>query len=270
MSKKNYSVLMAVYFNDSPENFIVAVKSILNQTIKPDDVVLVCDGPVGEELEKAISKFQDTINIVRLTKNVGLGNALNEGLKYCKNELVARMDSDDISVADRCEKQMKFFEENPNLTILSSAVSEFVDNPEAPVGIRKVPETFKEIISYSKKRSPFNHPSVMFKKSAVFDAGGYREEYHFFEDYDLWIRMLRSGADAMNSGEVLVNMRVSSEMYKRRGGIKYAKDLLRFHNHLRSSGWISSKTFYTCAVPHAFICVLPNGARKTIYKKLRK
>lgn len=270
MKNKRYSVLMAVYYKENPEYLRQAIKSILEQTVPTDDFVLVCDGELSRGLNRVIKQFSNQINVIRLKKNIGLGLALNAGLSRCKNELVARMDSDDISLPYRCEEQLKLFENDPELGITSSNVSEFSGNPDNIVGSRDLPQSHDEIVEYSKKRNPFNHPSVMFKKSEVQEVGGYSEEYRFFEDYDLWVRMLNNGVKAHNSPEPLLKMRVSDDMYRRRGGGRYARNLLKFHGELKRIGWINSTTFVSCAIPHAAVCVMPAGVRKSVYKKLRK
>lgn len=270
--KFQYSVLMSVYYKEKPEYLKQAIESILCQTVQPDDFVLVCDGPLNLELDAVIAAKQqemgDTLNVVRLVKNCGLGNALNEGIKHCKNELVARMDSDDISVMDRCQKQVELFEKNPELDITSGALLEFVTSPDQITGGRTIPCNNDEIIHYSRKRCPFNHPCVMFKKSAVERAGGYQEKYHLFEDYYLWIRMLQNGCNAQNLPDVLLYMRTPTDMYLRRGGAVYAKAMLRFHWWVHKSGWTSLVDFCTGALPHALVCVMPNKLRKMIYQVL--
>ena len=266
----DYSVLMAVYYKDNPEHFRRAADSILAQSVVSDDIVLVCDGPVDGELLRAVEEYRDSFRIVKLNHNIGLGAALNEGLRYCKHDLVARMDSDDICKPDRCEKQLELFKENPQLGLVSSAVEEFSDAETNHIGVRNLPVSHRDIIKYSKRRNPFNHPAVMFRKSEVEKAGGYTEEFHFFEDYDLWVRMLKNGTKTGNSTEPLLLMRVSDDMYKRRGGARYANDLLRFHKMLLKTGYINLSDFLFCACPHAAVCVMPNGVRKAVYGKLRK
>ncbi len=267
-----YSVLMSVYFKEQPNNLRQAIESMRSQTVPTDDFVLVCDGPLNQDLDDVITeeqeKFGSALHVHRLKKNGGLGNALNEGLKVCKNELVARMDSDDISRPDRCEKQLTLFSSFPDISLSSGAVSEFVDDPAHPTGKREVPITDKEIRIYSRKRNPMNHPCVMFKKSAAEKAGGYRETYHLFEDYYLWVRMLMKGYKARNTREVLLDMRSPADMYLRRGGKKYEQDMLRFHKWMLREGWSSRRDYLTGAVPHAVVCVLPNGVRKLVYEKL--
>lgn len=268
----NYSVLMSVYFKENPEYLRESMMSIWNQTLKTDDFVLVCDGPLIEELNSVINEMQimfgKTLHIIRLKENSGLGIALNEGLEHCKNELIARMDSDDVSRTDRCGKQVKYFESHPDLKLLSGIIHEFDEDIHHPTGKRELPLTNDKIRTFSRKRNPMNHPCVMFCKSAVIDAGGYRETYHLFEDYDLWIRMLLKDYEAANLNSVLLDMRTPADIYLRRGGKQYARDLLRFHKWLKSIGWSTSTDYMTGAIPHAIVCILPNGIRRLIYKRL--
>lgn len=271
---KNYSVLMSVYYKEKPEYLKQAIESIQQQTVPTNDFVLVCDGPLNSRLEMVIAQKQKEmgaiLHIVRLAKNSGLGNALNEGLRYCKNELVARMDSDDISTAERCEKQVMAFRSDDTLSLLSGSVLEFVETPMKCMGLRKVPLSEREIKRFSKKRNPINHPCVMFLKSAVEKVGGYNEKFHLFEDYHLWIRMLQSGLKVKNISDILLYMRTSSDMYLRRGGWKYAKDMIRFHWWMYRCGWSNFWDFCTGAIPHAVVCVMPNKVRKKIYDMLRQ
>jgi glycosyltransferase involved in cell wall biosynthesis len=272
VSRVNYSVLMSVYFKEQPYNLRQAMESMRCQTVPTSDFVLVCDGPLTDKLDAVIKeeqeKFGPILHVLRLEKNSGLGNALNEGLKICRNELVARMDSDDISRPCRCEKQLELFQRYPDICLSSGTVSEFVTNPDHSTGKRTLPITDAEIRAFGRKRNPMNHPCVMFKKSAVESAGGYKETYHLFEDYYLWVRMLMKGYKARNTRDVLLDMRSPADMYLRRGGKKYEQDMLRFHKWMLKSGWSSKSDYLTGAVPHAVVCVLPNGVRKLVYEKL--
>ena len=271
---RGYSVLMSVYYKEKPEYLKQAIESIQTQTFPTDDFVLVCDGPLNDGLDAIIAEKQqemgDTLNVVRLAKNGGLGNALNVGIKYCKNELIARMDSDDISCPERCEKQLKLFQANPGISLCSGTIEEFATDENAPIGVRNLPESEIQILKFSKKRNPFNHVAVMFKKSEVIAAGGYSEDYHLFEDYYLWIRMLKNGCKAVNLPDVLVKVRCEEDMYARRGGVSYAKDMLRFHWWIHKIGWTSIVDFCTGALPHACVCVMPNSMRRAVYILLRK
>lgn len=270
----NYSVLMSVYYKEKAIHLDESMQSIFNQTILTNDFVLVCDGTLTSELDTVIGKYQkkypNILNIKRLKTNKGLGNALNEGLNLCKNELVARMDSDDIAKIDRCEKELNAFNNNQNISIVGSAIEEFVENTNQVVNIKRVPSDYLEIIKFSKKRNPFNHPSVMFKKSDIISVGGYKETFHLFEDYFLWINLLSEGYRAINIGESLLYMRTSLDFYKRRGGWNYAKDMLKFHKWLLKINWASYSDFIIGAIPHAIVCIMPSFLRKYIYNFLRK
>ena len=223
---KGYSVLMSVYHKEKPEYLEQAIASIQAQTLPTDDFVLVCDGPLNAVLDAVVAKKQqemgETLNVVRLAKNGGLGNALNEGIKHCKNELVARMDSDDIAYQDRCEKQIAVFYTHPEVSVCSGIVEEFTSTPDVVDAKRVPPEAHEEIVEFAKKRNPFNHPCVMYKKSAVEAVGSY-QDFYLLEDYYLWLRMLMAGYQGYNIQEPLLHMRAGSDMYLRRAGWKYAK-----------------------------------------------
>lgn len=220
----DFSVSICVYGKDCPEYFYQAVKSILNQTVKPSEVVLVVDGPVPEELDSVIKEFDknDCFRVIRLETNQGHGIARRTGLENCSNELVALMDADDLSVPNRFELQLKKFEENPELDVVGGNIAEFVDEPDNVVGKRVVPESDADIKVYLKSRCPMNQVTVMFKKSSVLKAGGYLDWY-CDEDYYLWIRMFLARMTFANVPDILVNVRVGKDMYQRRGGWKYFK-----------------------------------------------
>lgn len=266
-----YSVLMSVYAKEKPNYLIESIESIVNQTILTDDFVIVCDGPLPNELELIIeeySKKYNYINILKLPKNIGLGLALNFGLDYCKNNLVARMDSDDISLPQRCEYQLSEFIKNPNLSITSSSVLEFFNNDRANTILKSVPISHDEILNYSKKRNPFNHPSVMFKKEDVIAVGGY-QHFMLYEDYFLWIRLLNSGKITRNIAEPLLLMRTSYDLYKRRGGYKYFKTGVKFQKYLLQIGYINIATFTFNILMRLLVqVILPNKIRTIYYKTL--
>ena len=152
---------------------------------------------------------------MELVENVGLGIALNEGLKACRNELVARMDTDDLSVENRCELQVNEFEKNKNLSILGSSIAEFEDSPDKIMSARVVPTKHQDIVNFSRRRNPFNHPTVMYKKSEVLKVGGYGD-YRRNQDLDLFVRMLQNGCIAKNLEQPLVLFRANRENLKRR------------------------------------------------------
>lgn len=270
----NYSVLMSVYYKEKPEYLKQAIESIQNQTISTDDFVLVCDGQLSSELNQVIKEKQlemgNNLNVVRLEKNGGLGNALNEGIKQCKNELVARMDSDDIAYQTRCEKQLGVFNSHPEVSICSGIVEEFTITPDAVDARRVPPEHNEEIIEFAKKRNPFNHPCVMYKKSAVEAVGSY-QDFYLLEDYYLWLRMLMAGYQGYNIQEPLLHMRAGSELYKRRAGWKYAKTQTRLFRFMKDKGFISEKRYVKSCVIRSGSALAPNWLRKMMFERvLRK
>lgn len=219
MNNTNYSVLMSIYSKEKPQFFIESIESMLGQTIKPNEIVIVKDGPLSYELENIINSYTlkepDLFTIVSLKKNMGLGLALNEGLKKCRNELVARMDTDDISLENRCELQLKEFTNNPELCIVGTWTNEFNEQPNNIITSRIVPKDHKDILKFSRRRSPFNHPTVMYKRSSVIECGGYKDVFRK-EDIDLFIRMLHNGCLSMNIQKPLLLFRSNDDNYKRR------------------------------------------------------
>ena len=272
-SDNKYSVLMSVYVKEKAEYLRTAMESIWNQTIPTDDFVLVCDGPLNDELDAVIEKMQkehSMLHIVRLEKNGGLGNALNIGIKECKNELVARMDSDDISREDRCEKQLSVFYSHPEVSIVSGIVEEFSISTEIIEARRVLPENQEAILNFAKKRNPFNHPCVMYKKTSVEEAGGY-QDFSLLEDYYLWIRMLQKGFAGYNLQEPLLWMRAGSDMYKRRAGRKYAVSQKALFEYMKETGFITSGQYVKSVIVRTGSSVAPNWLRKLVFKTvLRK
>lgn len=268
---KRYSVLMSVYYKENPEHLKLAIASIQAQTFPTDDFVLVCDGLLNDALDAVIATKQQemgtVLHVVRLAKNGGLGNALNEGIKHCKNELVARMDSDDIAYLDRCEKQINVFNIYPEVSICSGIVEEFTAYPNIVDAKRVLPETNAEIVEFAKKRNPFNHPCVMYKKSAVEAVGSY-QDFYLLEDYYLWLRMLMSGYQGYNIQESLLHMRAGSDMYLRRSGWKYAKTQMRLFSYMKNSGFIEMDQYIKSCLIRSGSALAPNWIRKFMFEKL--
>lgn len=268
-----YSVLIPVYWKENPEFLKESLDSLIRQSLRPAEIVLVEDGPVGEELHSVISDYKkkhQNLRHIQLQENQGLGKALNEGLKYCSFDLVARMDSDDISKPYRMQKQMEIFQKYPEVDVVSSWIDEFEDEPSLIKSIRKLPEYPFEIFSFAKRRCPINHPAVMFRKDAVMLAGGYRH-FRLFEDYYLWVRMLLNGSKFYNIQESLLWFRTSSDMYKRRGGLKHALNEVRFQNLLRKMHFISLWQEISNILIRFTARVIPNNFRKFVYENyLRK
>lgn len=270
MNDLGYSVLMSVYYKEKAEFLWESMESIYNQTVPTDDFVLVCDGKLKKSLETVINKMQlkfgDVLHVVRLEENSGLGNALNKGMNYCRHELVARMDSDDISIPERCAKQIQVFVDKPEVSIVSGTVIEFKGTIENVDTMRKLPEKQKDIMKFVKKRNPFNHPCVMYKKSKVEAAGGY-QDFYLLEDYYLWLRMLSDGCIGYNLQEPLLWMRADVGLYKRRGGWKYAKSQRTLYWYMKKQGLINLREYFISSFIRSIIAVVPVCVRKRVYQK---
>lgn len=266
----NFSVLLSLYLKEKPSYLAQSIESIFNQTLKPSEVVLVLDGPITSELQIVVDNAVNNhseLKIISLSHNGGLGNALNEGLKQCSNELIARMDTDDICFPYRFEKQVKFMTDHPEIDISSCWIEEFEDNIENVKSIKEVPCTHEEIEKYICKRNPLNHPAVIFKKSVVDKAGGY-QHFPLFEDWYLWARMMKAGARFANLQECLLHFRTSPEMFKRRGGLKYAVDSTRFQWTLHKLGLVSSFGAFKASILRGVVYLMPNTIRRLIYSKI--
>lgn len=268
-----FSVLISLYIKEQPSYLKQSLDSLLSQTLQADEIILVKDGPLTHELDAVVSDFEKrciSLKIVDLPQNQGLGRALNEGLKHCSYELVARMDTDDIAKPDRFEKQVRIFKEHPEVDICSAWMEEFLDSPDSPVSIKKIPEQHADIAFYAQSRNPINHPVAMFRKKAVLDAGGY-QHFPLFEDYYLWVRMLKNGAIFYNIQESLLYFRISPDMFKRRGGWKYAQDEFRFQKTMFNMGLVSQGRFWRNVLTRFPIRIAPNKLRSWLYQKvLRK
>lgn len=268
---KRYSVLMSVYYKERPEYLRQSMESILHQTVPASDFVLVCDGPLTPELDAVIDDMQQqfgpVLHVYRLQKNGGLGKALNAGLEQCKCELVARMDSDDISRPDRCEKEIKMLIAHPEISIVGGFIEEFIEDTNHICSIRVVPEKQNEILRFAKKRNPFNHVSVMYRKSAVESVGSYKS-FFLLEDYYLWIRMLNNGHQGYNLTEPLVWVRVSKDMYKRRGGWKYVQSQRNLFKYMAQIGFITVNQYRIQSLVRLIGSIIPNWIRAILFQKI--
>ena len=260
---EKYSVLMSVYAKEKPEYLRASIDSILKQTVHADDFVLVCDGPLTSGLEEVISEVGGGLNVVRLAENVGLAAALAAGLSHCANELVMRMDSDDIAVPERAEKQLLVM---GNADLCGGTAAEFEKEIADSASKRELPSGHDEIVRFAKRRNPFNHPTVMFRKSVAEKAGGYSGEFPLAEDYYLWVRMISAGARCINLADVLVYMRVGDGLYKRRGGRKYYKDMKKFYLYLYKSGFSAYKDYLICSIAQFMGVMFPKLTRKLLRK----
>lgn len=249
-----------------------ALESIWDdQTLKPAEIVLVKDGPLTPELDAVIDDFRRSapLTVVALERNRGLGIALCEGLKHCTCELVARMDGDDVAKPERFARQVEFMTGHPDIAVCGSWIDEFIGSTDNVVSQRRLPETSAELVAFGRRRNPLNHPTVMFRKSAVEAVGGY-EHFPLFEDYWLWARMLTAGYRFYNFQEPLLWFRTSADVYRRRGGWRYAMTELKLQYRLRKLGYISFMDIIVGGGIRFAVRILPNSIRKTLYNKLAR
>lgn len=276
MNLPDYSVLMSVYKNEKPDFLKTAMNSMWNQTVPPDDFVLMCDGPLTPELDSVIAMMEEAhpeLRIIRFPENHGLGHALQVGVKECRNELIARMDSDDISRPERCEKELRVFENHPELAIVGSVIEEFTEIepdsfvPSAINSKRVVPKTSEQIVEFAKKRNPFNHPAVMFRKSAVLASGNY-QDVRYMQDYYLWTDMLIAGYKGYNIQEPLVYMRADSNLFKRRSGRLYRDIQLDLFKYMKDQCFITNGQYVKSCVLRVGSSMAPNWLRQFVFKKI--
>ena len=264
-----FSLLMSVYKNEQPLFLKASLDSIVAQTIQPDQVVIVKDGPLTPELEAVLESYHqiwgERYKLISLPSNQGLGAALNEGTKYVTSEWIARMDSDDIAVPDRFEIQLDVIRNHPEVALIGGQVDEFAIAPTETIGQRSVPETDREIRKFLKFRNPFNHPTVMVKRSTLTTVGGYQSDGKI-EDYFLWARILAQGEIGVNVPQVLVHMRVGSGMYSRRGDWGNLKHIMRLRHFMRVQGFISYSEEVTGCLMQVGNILIPQYLRKFIYQ----
>ena len=263
-----FSVLITVYEKEKPYNLRKSLLSSYRQTIRPTEIVLVCDGELTQELYDEIEQIKSEIPILKvyqLSSNVGSGPASCFGVKKCNTDLIARMDSDDYSVETRFEKQIKAFEENPNLIMVGTNILE--KNTEF-TALKTVPEKTEEIREYSKFRNPFNNPSSMMKKEYILKVGNYRK-FRYLEDYDLTVRLIHDNPtkDFLNIQEPLVVMQTDDSSYLRRGGLLYVKTEFFLQVDFYKRGYLTKFELCRNIFVRNIVRVMPNSVRKLIYKK---
>ena len=266
-----FSVCMSVYQNDNPVFLIEALDSIINQTCCPDEIVLVEDGQITKELETVICDYElrfPFMNIIRNEKNQGLGVALRIAVENAKNELIARMDSDDISTSGRFESQLHFLHTHPEVDIVGGQMTEFINSPHNIVSKRLVPIEHNDIVKYMKSRCGMNHVTVMFRKSAVLKVGNY-QEWLWNEDYYLWVRMIAAGCQFANLPNVLVNVRTGKDQYARRGGKKYFHSEYGIQKYMFEHQIISCPRFlFNILVRWCVQILMPNWLRGWVFRTL--
>lgn len=270
-----FSVITSIYKKDKPAYVKEALDSMLvNQSVKPNEIVLVQDGPVPYELSSLLlvykDKYGDLMNIIKLEKNGGLGNALKLGVENAKYDICARMDSDDICLPDRFEKQLAYLDAHPECDIVGGQMTEFIDSPDNIVGRREVPLSNDEIYEFMKSRCALNHVTVMFRKQAVLKAGNY-QDWFWNEDYYLWVRMMMAGCKFANIPDVAVNVRSGADQYARRGGKKYFDSEIGIKKLMLEKGMITRKEFFINYIQRFVIqLMLPNSVRGWVFRNFAR
>ena len=267
-----FSVLMSVYFKEKAEFLEKSLFSLVHQTVMPTEIVIVKDGSLTDELNLVLEKYSKEYPMIHCygyEKNRGLGLALNYGVEKCKYDIIARMDSDDISREDRFEIQLNTLLEK-NVDLLGSNTKEFINDITNVQSTRIMPESHEEILKYSKTRNPFIHPSIMTYKEVILSAGNFRN-FYLCEDYDMWVRILEKGYSSYNIQDVLVYMRVGKDFYKRRGGLKYCKAIISFKKMMYKKGYIKYRQYFKTKYATIIVSLMPGFLREFVYKKfLRK
>ena len=261
------SVLMSIYVKEKPEYLKAAMDSVLNQTYPIDEIMLIEDGPLTEELYALIHDYQSkhaNIRTFAFEQNQQLGRALAKGVELCRNELVARMDTDDIAMPDRIEKQVAYMEEHPEVHVLGGAIREFNDEGTTD-RVKLMPKTQEEIVEYVKVRNPLNHMTVMFRRSAILEVGNYKH-FPFLEDYSLWSRMLSKGYQIRNLDEILVRARTSMALVKRRSGWAYYKDFSKLRKFQYELGLLKPLEYVKTSIGTFVILMLPGSLKALLYK----
>lgn len=271
MTNEGFSVLMSLYINERPEYFKECMESILAQTVLPSEILIVRDGPIQKEVEDLIDKYMDDnpglIRTVGYDVNRGLWYALALGVRECRNELIARMDTDDICRLDRFERQLSEFRKDPRLDLCGSCIDEFEGDASNIVARRTVPLTQEDIIRYQKRRDSFNHMTVMYKRSAVLAAGNY-QECPLMEDSLLWVNMLMHGAKCINIPESLVYARIGDGMYERRGGFDYFLKYRDGRRKVYETGFIGKSDYLYTLFVQFFVAMMPRHMRGVVFRKL--
>ena len=266
-----FSVLLSVYSKESSDHLDNALESIINQTILPNEVVLVKDGILSAELEAVITRYEtrnaNLFNIVSISENVGLGDALNEGLKYCSYDAVARMDTDDICIPNRFEIQLNYLKHHHEVAVVGGYIEEFTSIPGDLKRIKRVPLEANQIKHYARKRNPLNHPSVMFRKKAIESVGGY-ERILFFEDYYLWLKLLGAGYKLANIDQVLLYFRVGNDMIGRRHGYAYAVHEFQFAKKARKANLFTSPDAFRFISTRLPLRLISKKLLSTFYKRI--
>jgi len=267
--KINFSVLITVYLGDALEAFRAAIESILNQTLMPSEILIVVDGPLGADIRNYLVELEIKQNIVKvhhIEENVGLAKALNIGLDLCINEIVARMDSDDIARPERFEKTIPIIMEDSSISLIGGQHEIYNDDMSRCEGVRVVPTNIGDIKRYSRFRTPINHPTIAFRKSSVKKIGGYPEDVGRFEDWGLCLSLLKNDFSIVNVADFVLKVRGGGGMMSRRSGLTYLKEEVRALKRMRHLGLLSLSQYILNLCIRCPIRLIPSSKVKYFYR----
>ncbi len=269
------SVLMATHRDESATNLATSLQSLLDQTLLPQQVVLVLDGPVDDDQERVIKAYSRNdrgveFTSLRLPDRQSLATALNAGLRECRHEIVARMDSDDISAPHRLETQWRVLSEHGLVDVLGSWHAEFREDPRCVDRIKTAPELHDQIVRALKWRSVVSHPTIMFRRSVVLAAGGYDPLAGKLEDYDLFMRLVASGARFHVVQESLLWVRVTRHQRMRRGGVRHIRSDLRVRYRCYRRGTLTGTEFLLTFALFTAFRLAPWSIKSLLYRLVRK
>lgn len=267
-----FSVLMSVSPDEKVEYLSQSLNSIWAvQSVKPNQVIIIKDGEINEDLSTIIERFKESVDahviVKQNEKNMGLAYSLNVGMKLSSYDIIARMDSDDISMPDRFKKQLFFMENNPDIVVMSSNIEEYDQKMEKILGVRRIPEHHEEIKKFAKKRNPISHPVSVFRKNEVMSVGGY-PDFKRSQDYALWSLLLVKGYKMYNMQEVLLKMRTGTQFIKRRGLSYLINEILiiRYQNKI---GFISARRAVLNIIYRIILRTSPDIVKQYLYKNIR-
>lgn len=264
---REFSVVISVYAKDDPVHFGIAIDSLLKQTLLPSEIIVAVDGPINGGLLDKVNQYSrlPILSVLRLPKNIGLGASRHKAILRAKSEIIAVMDSDDISTENRFELQLEKFNAD-NVDIVGGFIAEFSESPDLIKSIREVPLSHEDIIKRGRWKQPINHVTLMFRKEAYFLSGGYRS-FRKIEDYDLFHRMVMAGLTFLNLPEVIVKVRASDDQYARRHGVAYLWEELILFRGMHRTGYIGHFNFLFNIIIRFFARLMPLAALRFLSKR---
>lgn len=269
-----YSVLMPLWSGEKLCFLEQSIKSMLNQTLIPHEFVFVFDHPISNEMDllirTLISNYASIyyIKAYHLCGN-GLGALLKVGVELCTCPFIARMDSDDISTPERCEKELQILNSSSTIAVVGSFLTEFELTPNMPKFVRRVPEQGNEVLNFTKFRNPINHPTVMFRKSMILEVGNYNVSFSHCEDYELWYRIIKNGYSLYNIQESLLFFRIGNDFLERRSGNGNVKSYIGLKKIMKADSFINFYQYISSILIQYFFAHSPKKIKAFIYQQLR-